>query len=114
MGKLKNYLIDQMPEGNKMIITPASNATGTSLQGHIETDYEELVKVFGKPQYGPNSEYHDKVTCEWCLWIEGSLVTIYDYKEDKTPMGTYSWHIGGKNKEAAELVYDAFFQSKEI
>lgn len=113
MGKFKNSLIDDTPGENRMTITKASNATGTSLQGHIETTYEELVKVFGKPNYGPDAD-EDKTTCEWCLWIEGSLVTIYDWKTRCTPMDTYSWHIGGKNKEAAELVYDAFFQSKAI
>jgi hypothetical protein len=113
MGKLKNSLIDQENPENRMVITRAPDATGTSLQGHIEATYDELVKVFGQPNIGPNEP--GKVTCEWCLWIEGSLVTIYDWKEfDETPMGTYSWHIGGKNKEAPELVYDAFFQSKNI
>jgi hypothetical protein len=96
-----------------MNITQASNATGTSLQGHIETTYDELVKVFGKPIYGPDAD-EDKTTCEWCLWIEGSLVTIYDWKTRCTPFDTYSWHIGGKNQLAVEAVYDAFFQSKEI
>jgi hypothetical protein len=113
MGKLKNSLIDQENPENRMVISRATDATGTSLQGHIEATYEELVKVFGEPNYGPDAQ-EDKTTCEWCLWIEGTLVTIYDWKTDHTPINTYSWHIGGKNKEAPELVYDAFFQSKAI
>jgi hypothetical protein len=96
-----------------MNISQATNASGTSLQGYIEATYEELVKVFGQPKYGPDAQ-EDKTTCEWCLWIDDTLVTIYDWKTCYTPMNTYSWHIGGNTKEAPELVYDAFFQSKAI
>lgn len=97
-----------------MNIQKTYNVTGTSLQDYVEATYDELVKVFGEPHIGPNSDYKDKVTCEWNLMIDDTIVTIYDYKEDRTPMGNYQWHIGGFNGKAAELVYDAFFQSKQI
>lgn len=79
---------------------------GTSLQGYVTCDYAKLVEVFGKPTYGPDDR-GDKVTCEWCIEFEdGSVATIYDWKEYETPFGTYSWHIGGKNTRAAWNVQD--------
>lgn len=96
-----------------MNIQRTFNVTGTSLQDYVEATYDELVKVFGEPDVGPNAA-EDKVTCEWKLIIEDSIVTIYDWKNDKTPMENYQWHIGGHNGLAAELVYDAIFQSKSV
>ena len=77
------------------------SANGTCLQGYIETTYDQLVKVFGKPA---NLE-GDKVTVEWSiLFFDGTIATIYDWKLSETPMGVYRWHIGGKSQRAVELV----------
>lgn len=81
-----------------------TNFSGTSLRGEVKTTYDQLVSVFGLPLYGPNDN-GDKVTCEWCLEFEdGTVATIYDWKTDSTPYDLYSWHIGGKNSKAVELV----------
>ena len=97
------------------LIDKDANITGTSLQGHIEADFDDLVKAFGKPTYdsiedGPS----DKVHTQWALEFEdeeGDLVvaTIYDWKEDSpfaSRVGTYNWHIGGNSYAAVEAVYD--------
>jgi hypothetical protein len=68
--------------------------------------YEELVAVFGEPEGGG-----DKTTVEWCLAFEdGTVATIYDWKEYETPMYEYNWHIGGKSKQAVARVESAFRQ----
>jgi hypothetical protein len=73
--------------------------SGTSLQGYYTTTYDQLVAAFGEPD-GPS----DKVTAEWVLSIRGQVVTIYDYKEGRTPKGKYDWHVGGKSRKAVEAL----------
>ena len=83
-------------------------AEWTSLQGYVVTTFAKLVKAFGAPTYGPDEASGDgKVSCEWCLTFEdGTVATIYDYKEDSTPMDEYSWHIGGTSIEAVNRVLE--------
>ena len=78
-------------------------ASGSCLQGYIETTYDELVNVFGKPTILKG----DKVTAEWTIkFSDGTIATIYDWKQPETPMEYYPWHIGGFNRRAVELVND--------
>lgn len=82
---------------------------GTGLQGYVATTYDTLVEVFGEPTLGGSSD--GKVSAEWCLkFIDGTVATIYDYKEDMTPKRMYDWHIGGLNKKAVEMVQLAMHQ----
>lgn len=75
----------------------------TSLQGYVLTTYDKLVAVFGKPM-GPG----DKTTAEWILkFDDGTVATIYDWKEYDTPQGEYSWHVGGNKRTAVAKVQDA-------
>jgi len=84
-----------------MKFTKQANPNMTHLQGYVTTDYDTLVAVFGEP----DDRNGDKVTCEWRLQFEdGTVATIYDWKEYYTPLGTYDWHIGGMSKRAVELV----------
>ena len=93
-----------------MKFTTEANANGTCLQGHIQAYYHDLVEVFGEPDGGG-----DKTTVEWCLEFEdGTIATIYDWKEYETPTGRYNWHIGGKNKDAVYAVMDAFKQGATV
>ena len=81
-----------------------TEANGTHLQGYIRAYYHELVEVFGAPEGGG-----DKTTVEWALKFEdGTVATIYDWKEYETPMGSYDWHIGGKSKQAVHAVTSTF------
>ena len=87
-----------------MKFTTDGDACGTSLQGYMTAYYHQLVEVFGEPEYGG-----DKTTVEWCLDFEdGTVATIYDWKEYETPTGKYRWHIGGKNYDAVSAVMEAF------
>ena len=68
-----------------------SDINGTSLQGYISITFLELVDQLGKP----HSTNMDKVTAEWAFKDGDAVFTIYDYKEDATPIREYEWHIGG-------------------
>ena len=86
-------------------------AEGTSGQLEVKTSYKKLVELFGEP----DGSEDDKVSSEWVLRSsEGDVVTIYDWKatnlysKDNPSVKQfrarkgYDWHIGAKNKEAAE------------
>ncbi|MBC8427839.1 MAG: hypothetical protein H8D94_00045 [Candidatus Pelagibacter sp.] len=58
---------------------------GTHLQGYINTDYNRLVELFGKP-----SEFIDgyKTDVEWAIKFEdGTISTIYNWKNGKNYLG---------------------------
>lgn len=74
----------------------------TSLQGYVTAHYADLVKLFGEPLRGG-----DKTTAEWILKFEdGTVATIYDWKEYTTPMGRYDWHVGGNKRIVAAMVQE--------
>ena len=59
------------------------------------------MNVFGQP----TELEGDKVTREWILqFSDGTVATIYDWKQLETPMEYYPWHIGGMSQRAVELV----------
>jgi hypothetical protein len=83
---------------------------GTSLQGVIQADYEELVQVFGKPD--PNLTDGYKTDVEWCVEVQEEdghthVVFIYNWKDGENYLGANGlrvwdmkeWHIGGKSPE---------------
>jgi hypothetical protein len=87
-----------------MKFTTDADVNGTSLQGYVQAYYHQLVEVFGEPEGGG-----DKTTVEWCLSFEdGTVATIYDWKEYETPMGLHRWHIGGRSQKAVDRVTRAF------
>ena len=93
-----------------MKFTTEAYADGTSLQGYVQAYYHQLVEVFGEPEAGG-----DKTTVEWCLSFEdGTVATIYDWKEYETPMGLHRWHIGGRNYEAVDRVTQTFKQGVKV
>ena len=82
----------------------SDDTNGTHAIGAVETTYDKLVKIFGKPTCGTRSAC-GKVSKEWVLAFEdGTIATIYDWKEKQTPKGMYEWHIGGFNEKAHDYV----------
>lgn len=83
---------------------------GTGCQGYLPegTRYEEIVRVFGRPQFGNSPD--GKIKAEWVGRINGLVFTIYDYKSKFDPERNIDWHVGGKHKIVAELV-NSYFQS---
>jgi hypothetical protein len=93
-----------------MKFTNDANRNGTCLQGYVQAYYHQLVEVFGEPEGGG-----DKTTAEWALEFEdGTVATIYDWKEYETPMGLYQWHIGGLNNLAVDRVTSTFKQGVQV
>lgn len=79
----------------------STNTAGTCLRGYVRTTYADLIKAFGAPNIGSG----DKVNSEWGLKFEdGTLATVYDYKEPMTPVQEYDWHIGGLSPKAVHRV----------
>ena len=94
-----------------MQFTNNANINGTSLRGCVTTTYDVLVATFGAPDFGPNDMTGDKVTCEWCIQFEdGTVATIYEWKNGYTPMDRAQWNIGGKSDEAVTHVINAVRQ----
>lgn len=82
------------------INTSDINFSGTGLVGYVSTTYDHLVEVLGEP----HTDY-DKSTAHWNIQgKDGTVATIYDYKEYMTPKGEYLWHIGGHSDAAVPLV----------
>jgi hypothetical protein len=86
------------------------SANGTSLQGYIEADYYDLVRLFGNPDPG----YDDKTQAEWAFEVYDDTfgevtVTIYDWKQGdaylgpgngRSPENIVVWNVGGHDKAA--------------
>ena len=87
----------------KVLREPTDQTNGTYLQGHIETTYRELVDRFGEPTF-ENYDPREKVNAEWVLEIDGKIVTIYNWKTGRVPMGKHNWHGGGHDSSALDLL----------
>ena len=73
------------------VLGPASDALGC-LQGYCTTTFSELTARLGEP----HTRYGDKTTVEWAFRCnEGTVFTVYDWKQTSTPVSPYRWHIGG-------------------
>lgn len=78
----------------------AEKFNGTHLQGYVGTTFAKLQDLLGEGLGGG-----DKTTQEWCIeFSDGTVATIYDWKEYDTPLGHYDWHIGGTERRAVQLV----------
>lgn len=94
-------------------LTDFDQINGTVRQGEIHVRYEELVKRLGEPANGGTEE----TDAEWWLKFEdGTIVTIYNYKDGKNWRGGRGlpvdaigfWHIGGNCSRAAQLIIELF------
>jgi hypothetical protein len=75
---------------------------GCGVVGYMKYSRSELESCFGTPHNeAEDSEIADdsKVQYEWWFDIDGTVVTIYDYKEyrDVPEDEPILWHIGGKD-----------------
>lgn len=74
----------------------------TSLLDYVNTTYARLYEVFGKPISGSGD---GKVNSEWIIkFADGQVATIYDWKEEETPVYEYDWHIGGNNRVVVDRI----------
>ena len=74
---------------------------GTYLQGHITCSYNTLCEVFGDPTSGDGY----KTRAEWeGKTSDGTVFTIYDWKESQPIDDVTQWHIGGRDDNAVRVV----------
>ena len=95
----------------------SSDFVGGSLKGTVNTTYDKLKELFGKPTVDTGDPY-EKVQCEWV--IEGKVYFtdeygdkdweyvkgyIYNWKTGgSVPLDEYDWHIGGENYDFVEMI----------
>ena len=85
---------------------------GTSLQGYVESSFDNLVHFLGAPHYRKG---HDKIDAEWRLkFADGTIATVYNYKDGTNYLNEKgmaveditNWHIGGFSKKAYFKISD--------
>ena len=91
-------------------VTMGGTRLGTGFMGYMPTGttYQDLVRVFGKPNIDASPD--GKVKAEWLGRLNGLDFTIYDYKSPVAPEDCREWHIGGRNAMIAPLVI-AYFKT---
>jgi len=87
-----------------MNLQKADSASGTCLQGYVTITLAELISVLG----APHMTFGDKTTAEWAFQYGDAVYTIYDYKEDRTPVREYDWHVGGVDSSVLQIVRALF------
>lgn len=97
------------------IVMGEKETVGSSLMGYLPkgTSYEQVLKVFGKPQRDHESG-DGKIQVQWvgqvCTTDGLKLFTIYDYKSHVSPAENFDWHIGSHDAETANAVV-AYFKN---
>ena len=79
--------------------------SGTSFQGYLYAEYDEVIEKYGKPH---TLENNHKIDVEWIVATPYGPATIYNYKDGYSYLGKSGlvpeemneWHIGGKNRES--------------
>jgi len=109
--------------------------SGTSKKGYINAKYDDLVKLFGKPQNHTQDDQSD-VNYVWDLHIKYkdplnddhmkheddhhiTDVSIYDYRHDNdsryvNPATINAWIVGAKTREEAVVLDDLLRQKGVI
>jgi len=91
--------------------------SGTSLLGYIpNVNWKALAEMFGQPLKSKDG-LGGKVYTQWILRIGGTLVTIYDYKQNGRKCDSYDWHVGGFSKlkfETLRNLQDVIFTKSNI
>jgi hypothetical protein len=84
------------------------SAVGSCFQGNIRATYSEL-SALGLVDEGSG----DKYTCNFIGVIEGVVVTVYDWKNEKpiNPDSEFFWNVGGFSIDAVLFLEEALFQS---
>ena len=85
--------------------TDINDLNGSHLQGVVRAGYHALVSVFGEPTRFDND---DKVTVEWAIeFDDGTVASIYDWKEWVEAEAVTQWHVGGFSPKAVARVEEA-------
>ena len=82
---------------------------GTSYQDDLVISFDDIVRVFGKPN-GQNDYY--KIDAEWEIITPAGIATIHNYKDGKNYLGPNGkslneitkWYIGGHSKKVVKYI----------
>ena len=98
-GRL-SYLVGMI---NYKAVTSELINDGTCGQGSVYATFDQLVSLLGKP-FGSSAD--GKVQALWQVkFSDGTIATIYDYKEYDTAVEDMTcWSVGGHSERAEELV----------
>ncbi len=93
------------------VVMGGISPVGTNFYGYLPegTTYDDIIKVFGQPQFGKSPD--GKMQVQWVGKINGLVFTIYDFKSKVFPNDNKEWHVGGELKFTAELI-KAYFQAR--
>ena len=81
---------------------------GTGKVGEIEATFDELQRVFGAPEITPAGDGDGKTRANWWLRSDdGTVASIYDWKESTPLEALTTWHVGGRTHEALAHVLQA-------
>jgi hypothetical protein len=87
---------------------------GTSRQGTLKANYDDIVEAFGVPDMYTKDFSDGKVRTRWAFQTANGPVSIYDYKPTQEPEDTHVWSIGGKNSEVVGLLKDIFSERTDM
>jgi len=91
------------------------NITRTTLKGYLRLNYNNIVNIFGFPNYGPSAD--GKCDWEWGFFLRKEPLHIYNYninycKKNKNikPEDLKYWNIGGNTYKILDLLYNYIIQ----
>lgn len=75
--------------------------------GYITLSFDQIVDMLGDTDYGPSGD--GKVRALWVIGFEdGTVATLYDWKESVPLDEVTKWHIGGYSMDAVSCVKELF------
>ena len=96
----------------------AKDVNGTSFVGYLQADYEHMFALFSFPNDRTRDDEwrssDQKTRFEWAFKTKGkkpTVVTIYDYKDNRPLDDIDMWHVGLKGDQK-EL--ETFFREQHL
>ena len=91
---------------------------GTSFVGYLQADYEHMFALFGFPNDRTRDDEwrssDQKTRFAWAFKTKGNkptVVTIYDYKDNRQLEDIDMWHVGYKGSEKD---VEGFFEQQKL
>jgi len=81
-------------------VSPDRMYGNTSLQGYVITTRSNLRKAFGNPNMGASGDGKVK-SSGWVVEIDGTLCTIYDWRDASIKQGLKRFNVGGEHQKGA-------------
>ena len=96
----------------------AKDVNGTSFVGYLQADYEHMFALFSFPNDRTRDDEwrssDQKTRFEWAFKVKGkkpTVVTIYDYKDNRSIEDIDMWHVGLKGDQEK---LEVFFREQHL